>query len=96
MSDDGANDPQKIRAVALAKGLVKEQELESYDDEKLLNLIFVPGFSTSAQVTDLSDAAWEWMPCGSPSRRREAAYRLPVHCRTIIQLPAAGCSSRRC
>ena len=55
VSDDGAGiDPAKIRAVALAKGLLKEQELESYDDEKLLNLIFAPGFSTSTQVTDLS------------------------------------------
>jgi two-component system, chemotaxis family, sensor kinase CheA len=55
VSDDGAGiDPDKIRAVALAKGLLKEAELETFDEEKLLNLIFAPGFSTSSQVTDLS------------------------------------------
>jgi two-component system chemotaxis sensor kinase CheA len=55
VSDDGAGiEPAKIRAVALAKGLVKEQELDSYDHDKLLDFIFAPGFSTSAKVTDLS------------------------------------------
>ena len=52
-SDDGAGlNRARICAKALALGLITaEQTLEDAD---LLNLVFMPGFSTAAQVTELS------------------------------------------
>lgn len=52
-SDDGAGlNRVRIRTKALALGLITpEQTLEDAD---LLNLVFMPGFSTAAQVTELS------------------------------------------
>ena len=52
-SDDGAGlDAARIRAHALAKGIIGEQMQLS--DADVVNLIFTPGFSTVAQVTELS------------------------------------------
>ncbi|MFW5734839.1 MAG: chemotaxis protein CheA, partial [Oceanidesulfovibrio sp.] len=53
ISDDGAGiDPRKIRAKAVERGLIgPEQQLS---ESETLNLIFEPGFSTAAQVSDLS------------------------------------------
>ncbi len=51
--DDGRGiDPAKIRRAAIKKGLLSENSDLSRDD--MLNLIFLPGFSTSDQVSDLS------------------------------------------
>lgn len=53
VSDDGGGlDSQKILTKALERGLVRpEQELST---QEIFNLIFEPGFSTAAQVTNLS------------------------------------------
>ena len=52
-SDDGAGlDRARIRDKALAMGLVKPEQALAPND--LMNLVFMPGFSTAAQVTELS------------------------------------------
>jgi two-component system chemotaxis sensor kinase CheA len=55
ISDDGAGiDPEKLRKKALEKSLATPEELETMDGKQVLDLIFRPGFSTAARVTDLS------------------------------------------
>jgi two-component system chemotaxis sensor kinase CheA len=53
--DDGAGiDPQKVAAVALKKGLYTAEQLRVMSTADKIRLIFAPGFSTAAEVTDLS------------------------------------------
>ena len=55
VSDDGAGiDPVKVGAKALEKGLVSRDELAAMSDRDILDLIFRPGFSTAAAVTNVS------------------------------------------
>ncbi len=55
ISDDGRGlDPEKIASSALKKGLVSEMDLAEMSDKKKMELIFLPGFSTAEQVTDVS------------------------------------------
>lgn len=51
--DDGAGlNRERIVEKALANGLISENE--ELTDERIYNLIFMPGFSTAEQVTDVS------------------------------------------
>lgn len=53
--DDGAGLPvDKIRKKALAKELITPEQAEHLNEEQILDLIFLPGFSTSAIITDIS------------------------------------------
>ncbi|MCG8639897.1 MAG: chemotaxis protein CheA [Desulfobacterales bacterium] len=53
--DDGAGiDPQLVLSKAFEKGLVPEEELDSLTDKQKIDLIFLPGFSTSEKITDIS------------------------------------------
>ncbi|MGH7230374.1 MAG: chemotaxis protein CheA [Nitrospiraceae bacterium] len=53
--DDGRGlQVDRIKAKALAKGIVSEAELAGMDAREIMNLIFLPGFSTTEQVTDVS------------------------------------------
>jgi two-component system chemotaxis sensor kinase CheA len=53
--DDGAGiDPEKIKASALKKGIATQSELDKMGKEQLINMIFLPGFSTAKQVTETS------------------------------------------
>lgn len=55
IQDDGRGIPiDKVRAKALAKGLVSEAELATMEAREILNMIFLPGFSTAEKVTDVS------------------------------------------
>ncbi|MBI3071921.1 MAG: chemotaxis protein CheA [Deltaproteobacteria bacterium] len=55
VSDDGAGiDPNVIRSVARARGIVPDERLEKMDDEEIIYLVCMPGFSTAATVTDTS------------------------------------------
>ena len=55
IEDDGRGlQIEKIGASALAKGLISEAELSSMSPREIMNLIFLPGFSTAEQVSDLS------------------------------------------
>jgi len=53
--DDGAGiDPEKIRRSAVEKGLVTADAASRLSGEECLQLIFLPGFSTRDEVSDLS------------------------------------------
>ena len=55
VSDDGAGmDPTRLRRKAIEKGLLADDEAHEMSREDLLNLVFMPGFSTSEKITDLS------------------------------------------
>lgn len=55
VSDDGKGiDLNKIRATAVAKGLMTKEQAEAALGRDLMNLLFRPGFSTKAEVTDIS------------------------------------------
>ncbi|MGR3220682.1 MAG: hybrid sensor histidine kinase/response regulator [Candidatus Anammoxibacter sp.] len=53
--DDGAGIPlKKIKEKALQKDIFSKEELENMPESEIINLIFHPGFSTSAFITDIS------------------------------------------
>jgi two-component system, chemotaxis family, sensor kinase CheA len=53
ISDDGRGlDASRIRAKAVQKGLIKEEK--ELAESELFNLIFEPGFTTAAQLTNVS------------------------------------------
>lgn len=55
VSDDGRGiDPAAVRRKAYGQGLIDEQALERLGDQESVNLVFLPGFSTAEQVSDLS------------------------------------------
>jgi two-component system chemotaxis sensor kinase CheA len=55
VSDDGRGlDPQKILNKALEKGLISSERAGALSGREILNLIFLPGFSTAEKVTSVS------------------------------------------
>ena len=55
VEDDGAGiDEERIREVAVQRGLASADAVRELPRRELMNLIFVPGFSTARQVTALS------------------------------------------
>jgi two-component system chemotaxis sensor kinase CheA len=53
--DDGRGiDLAQIRTLAVEKGVLKADEVQRLSDSEALNLIFEPGFSTAAAVTEVS------------------------------------------
>jgi two-component system chemotaxis sensor kinase CheA len=55
LSDDGAGiDPDHIRRIAIARGLVARGAAETLTDAAAIRLIFEPGFSTAETVTGVS------------------------------------------
>lgn len=53
--DDGAGiSVAQVRAVALHKGLVSLEQIEAFSDEQIHSLLFLPGFSTKGEVSELS------------------------------------------
>jgi len=55
VEDDGRGiNVEDIKRKAVEKGFISQQELEQMDEASIINLIFVPGFSTATEVTDIS------------------------------------------
>jgi two-component system chemotaxis sensor kinase CheA len=55
ISDDGGGiDPQRVKSKALQKGLLRPEQAERMSERELINLLFLPGFSTADEVTNLS------------------------------------------
>ena len=55
ITDDGAGiDASKIRRKAVEKGMISQEEADRLDDADAVRLIFLPGFSTAEQITDIS------------------------------------------
>lgn len=53
--DDGAGlEPQILRAAAVGGGYVSEADAPQLSDEELYSLVFVPGFSTAGEVSEVS------------------------------------------
>lgn len=55
VEDDGRGmDPEKLKQVAIRKGVITPDEANAMDDREALDLIFAPGFSSAEKVTDIS------------------------------------------
>ena len=55
ISDDGKGmNPEEIKLKALGKGLIRPEQIESMSNEEAYQLIFLPGFSTREEVSELS------------------------------------------
>ncbi|MDT3735005.1 MAG: chemotaxis protein CheA [Denitratisoma sp.] len=55
VADDGRGmNAEKLRAKALEKGLIGNEEANTMDERQSFNLVFLPGFSTAAKVSDVS------------------------------------------
>jgi two-component system chemotaxis sensor kinase CheA len=55
IQDDGAGmDPRVIAAKARERGLIDAEQLARMSEREITNLIFLPGFSTAATVTNVS------------------------------------------
>ncbi|MCD6459823.1 chemotaxis protein CheA [bacterium] len=55
VEDDGAGiHADKIKKIALKKGVINETEYETMNEDNAINLIFAPGFSTVEQVSNIS------------------------------------------
>ena len=53
--DDGRGiDPDKIKKKAIEKGLISDEQARKMTKDELINLIFLPGFSTADKVTEIS------------------------------------------
>ena len=55
IEDDGKGiDPEKMREVAVRKGIITPDEAKAMDDREAMELIFAPGFSSAEKITDIS------------------------------------------
>ncbi|MBI5194014.1 MAG: chemotaxis protein CheA [Nitrospirae bacterium] len=55
VEDDGKGiDIDNIRDIALTRGIIQKDDLEVLEDKDIINILFKPGFSTSAEITGLS------------------------------------------
>lgn len=52
--DGGGMDPDKLRSIAVSKGLMDEDAAGRLSDHECYNLIFAPGFSTKEEISDIS------------------------------------------
>ncbi len=55
IEDDGAGiDPEKIKSIAVKKGIISQERADELSKNEIYNLIFAPGFSTAEKVTNVS------------------------------------------
>jgi len=55
LADDGGGiDPQRVGRKAIERGMLTAERLESISHREILDLIFLPGFSTAEKVSDVS------------------------------------------
>ena len=55
VTDDGAGiDVERVRQVALDRGMASAEDLDAMADSDVIDLVFAPGFSTAAHVTEIS------------------------------------------
>jgi two-component system chemotaxis sensor kinase CheA len=55
VEDDGRGiDPTKVAQKALEKGLITKEQLEKMTEKEILQLVFIPGFSTKDKVSEIS------------------------------------------
>ncbi|WED21044.1 chemotaxis protein CheA [Vibrio sp. JC009] len=54
VDDGGGMDPDKLRGIAVKRGLMDTEAASRLTDKECFNLIFAPGFSSKEQITDVS------------------------------------------
>lgn len=55
ITDDGAGiDTARVKSKAIERGVITAQQAARMSEQELLNLVFLPGFSTAEKVTNLS------------------------------------------
>ncbi|MFQ5454886.1 MAG: chemotaxis protein CheA [Nitrospirota bacterium] len=55
IEDDGKGmDQEKIKKKAIERGIIDKKKAVNLSEEEMLNLIFLPGFSTAEKTTDIS------------------------------------------
>ncbi|MCH1931911.1 chemotaxis protein CheA [Shewanella sp. A25] len=55
IEDDGAGmDPEKLKQIAIKRGVLDEDAASRMTDSEAYNLIFAPGFSTKVEISDIS------------------------------------------
>ena len=55
IQDDGAGmDPEKLKSIAIKRGVLDPDAAGRMSDTEAFNLIFAPGFSTKEQISDIS------------------------------------------
>ncbi|MBE7213891.1 chemotaxis protein CheA [Shewanella benthica] len=55
IEDDGAGmDPNKLKEIAIARGVLDDETAARMSDQEAYNLIFAPGFSTKVEISDIS------------------------------------------
>ena len=55
IADDGAGlDQERIRSKAVQKGLITADQVARLSDREIVNLVFLPGFSTAEKITNVS------------------------------------------
>jgi two-component system chemotaxis sensor kinase CheA len=55
VSDDGHGmNAERLRAKAIEKGLISDEEANTMDERQSFNLVFLPGFSLASKVSDVS------------------------------------------
>lgn len=55
IEDDGAGmDPEKLKSIAISRGVLDPEVASRMSDTEAYNLIFAPGFSTKQQISDIS------------------------------------------
>ncbi len=55
IEDDGKGiNPEIVKKKAIEKGLITEEQAENMSDKEAFELIFLPGFSTADQISDVS------------------------------------------
>lgn len=55
IEDDGAGmDPDKLKQIAITRGVLDEDAAARMSDSEAYNLIFAPGFSTKVEISDIS------------------------------------------
>ncbi len=53
--DDGAGiDIEKVRNKAIERGTITEEQAETMEDKDIIDLLFMPSFSTAEKITDVS------------------------------------------
>lgn len=55
ITDDGAGmDPEKLKSIAMERGILDAESASRMSDFEAYNLIFMPGFSTKTEISDIS------------------------------------------
>ncbi|USD59254.1 chemotaxis protein CheA [Vibrio sp. SCSIO 43140] len=54
IDDGGGMDPDKLRGIAVKRGMMDEDAASRLTDKECFNLIFMPGFSSKEKISDIS------------------------------------------